>query len=76
MDTNDLARQKLAQKRQHDEHLDEAMLSRSEEELHAAANELDEEAREHLTQQRQHEEQRQDSLLHRSEDEVGRHQAD
>lgn len=73
MDTDDLARQKLAQQRQHEEHQNEAMLSRSEEELHTPDHELDEEAREHLAQQRQREDHRQESLLHRSEDEVGLH---
>lgn len=71
MDTNDLARQKLAQQRQHEDHIDESMLSRSEEELHNSDTELDEEAREHLAQQRQREEHRQESLLQRSEDEIG-----
>lgn len=76
MDTNDLARQKLAQQRQHDEHREDTMLTRSEEELHTPEHELEEEAREHLTQQRQHAEHRQDNLRQRSEDEVGLHPSD
>jgi DNA-directed RNA polymerase alpha subunit len=71
MTTNDLARQKLAQQRQDQDHLDESMLTRAEAELQNADNELEEDTREHLAQQRQREDQRQESLRQRSEDEVG-----
>ncbi len=72
MSTQEQARQKMAESRQQEEHLKEAMLSRSEQELELADNsEIDEEARELMVEQRQHDKQLKQSMLSRSEEEIG-----
>ncbi len=72
MSIQDQARKQLAQQRQEDEHRQDAMLSRTEEELqtHDAESITDEEARERLAQQRLDEKQRQEAMLKRAEDEI------
>jgi hypothetical protein len=72
MSTQEQARQKMAESRQQEEHLKEAMLSRSEEKLERTDNsEIDEEARELMVEQRQQDRQLKQSMLSRSEEEIG-----
>lgn len=70
--TQDKARQNLAQQRQHDEHIQEAMLERAEEEVRSdeSNNPTQEQAREHLTQQRHRTEHIQETMLNRADAEL------
>jgi len=72
MSTNEQARERLAQQRQHEEHVQETMRERSEESIRADNTDAqtEEKAREHLTQERHHEEHVQQTMLNRSEAEL------
>lgn len=69
--TNQVAREHLAQQRHHDDNRHEAMLERTEAELHQdATSDLDERARRAIAEQRQHTEHTKANMLARSEDEI------
>lgn len=71
MTTQEQARKAMAQHRQHEEHLNESMLRRSQEKIdRASSQELEEEARELMVEQRQHEEHLKENILSRSEEEI------
>ncbi len=71
MNTEEQARERLAQQRHHEEHLKEAMLNRAEESLHHENNhQADEQARELLTQKRQEEDHFKETMFNRSESEI------
>jgi len=71
MSTEEQARKLMAQDRQHQEHIDHNMLSRSVEEVEELeiAN-TDERARELLAQDRKHEVNLQENMLNRSHEEI------
>jgi hypothetical protein len=61
----------MAETRQHEKHLHENMLRRSEAEIEQTSNqEIEEEARELMVKKRQHEEHIQENILSRSEAEI------
>lgn len=65
-------REAMAEQRQREEHLQETMHLRTEEELKTAnGTVINRSAREAMTEQRQHEEHLQETMLHRAEEEVG-----
>lgn len=67
MNTNDQARELMAKKRQHDEHINEAMLNRSVEEVeNQEMGNTAELARELLAEERLHNEQMQENMLNRA----------
>lgn len=70
MNTEEKARELMAQHRLHDEHLQESMRNRAETEVNNPPMDTQEEARELLVQQRQHEEHLQESMLQRAESEI------
>lgn len=73
MSTQDQARQLMTEKRHHNEHLHDAMLSRAEAEVNQPSDaDIQEQAREHLTEQRHHDEHLHESMLNRAETEVNR----
>lgn len=72
MNTEEQARERMAQQRQHGEHLQESMLRRAEGEANSPANTSTEEhARQQMAQQRHESEHVQESMLSRAEAEVG-----
>lgn len=73
MSTEKQARERMVQQRQHDEHLQESMLSRAEAEISnsSEAEVTPEHARELMTQQRQDKAHLQEAMLNRAEAEVG-----
>ncbi|HHP7231992.1 MAG TPA: hypothetical protein ACFCUY_14180 [Xenococcaceae cyanobacterium] len=71
MTTQEEARKAMAQSRQQEEHLDENMLSRSQEKIaQDSSPEIGEEARELIVGQRQHDQNTRDTMLSRSEAEI------
>lgn len=71
MNIEEQARERLAQQRQHEEHLEESILKRSEDSLHQEHDhQTDEQARELLAQKRQEEEHLRETMLNRSESEI------
>lgn len=70
MTANEKARELLAQQRQHDRHLTDAMRDRAEDALEQGAEHLREQAREILTEERQHAEHLKDTMRERAETEV------
>jgi hypothetical protein len=72
MTQDNRARQRLTQQRQHEEHIQESILERAEEEVRSAStdNPTQEQAREHLTQQRHHADHLQETMLNRAEAEI------
>jgi hypothetical protein len=71
MNAKDSARELMTQKRQQEEHRQESMLNRSQEELATANNaEIEEEARELMAEQRQQEERLEETMLSRAEAEI------
>ncbi len=73
MSTEKQARERMVQQRQHDEHLQKLMLSRTEAEVSNSsdAEVTPEHARELMTQQRQDDAHLQAAMLNRAEAEVG-----
>ena len=71
MTTQEEARKVMAQHRQHEEHLKDNMLRRSQETIdRASSQELEEEARELMVDRRQHEEHLKENILSRAEEEI------
>lgn len=71
MSTKEEARKEMVKSRQHEEHIQENMLLRSEEELeHSSSEELEEESRELIVEQRQYDKHLQETMLSRSEEEI------
>lgn len=71
MSTQEEARKAMAKSRQHDENLEQNMLSRAEAELESShSSEIDEESRELMVKQREHDRHLKNSLLSRSEAEI------
>ena len=72
MSTRSEARKAMAQSRHHDEHIQENMLSRSEEEIQQSPSQkIAEESRELMIEKRQHEKHTRQTMLSRSEAEIG-----
>jgi HSP20 family protein len=73
MNTQEEAREAMVQHRQHEEHLQQSMLSRKAQEISNSAlnTEIQQEARELTVKRRQHEEHLQQSMSSRSAAEVG-----
>lgn len=71
MNTQEEARELIAQQRERDKHLRQTVLMRSTAEETATSEELQEEARETMRQHRQQEDRRDEKVLRRSTDEVG-----
>ncbi|MUG91570.1 hypothetical protein F7734_03335 [Scytonema sp. UIC 10036] len=69
MNTEDKARELMAQQRQHEENLQDSMRNRTEAEVHTphAETVTQEEARELLAQERYHEEHLQETMRNRAE---------
>ncbi len=68
---DDQARDRLTQQRQHDDRGQEAMLERSEEELHGPdASELEEQTRQGIANQRHHQHHIQSTLRERAEEDL------
>lgn len=71
MNTEELARDRMAQKRNHDRHLHESMLNRTADEVENGHDgETEEKARELLAQDRQHDRHLDESMLNRAVEEV------
>ncbi|MBD2232841.1 hypothetical protein [Phormidium tenue] len=69
--SDDQARERLAQQRQHADHNHDNLLSRSDAELHESpAASVEEKARQAMAKQRHHQDHTADTLLERSEEEV------
>ncbi len=72
MSTKEQARKAMVESRQHEEHVHENMLLRSQEEIeHSSSSELEEESRELIVEQRQQDKHTQETMLSRSEEEMG-----
>ncbi len=72
MTTNQEARKAMAESRHHEEHIQENILSRSEEEIkQSPSQEIEEESRELMVEKRQHEKHTRKTMLSRSEAEIG-----
>jgi hypothetical protein len=68
---DDQARDRLTQQRQHDDHRQESLLERSDEELHdPSALTVDEKARLAMANQLHHQDHTQEAMLGRSEEEL------
>ena len=68
MTTQEEARKAMAEYRQHEEHIHENMLRRSQEKIaRSSSEEIEEEARELMVEQRQQDKQTRDTILSRSE---------
>jgi hypothetical protein len=71
MNTEEKARQLMAQERQQEEHLKSNMLSRSVEEVETQSTEdIGEQARELMTRERQHNKHIEENMLSRSTEEI------
>ena len=71
MTTQEEARKAMAESRQHEEHIEENMLSRSQETIEqSSSQDIEEEARELMVEQRQHDKNIQETMLSRSEAEI------
>ena len=71
MATQEEARKAMAELRQHEEHIHENMLSRSQEKIEqSSSQEIEEEARELMVKQRQHNKHTKETMLSRSEAEI------
>lgn len=71
MTTQEEARKVMAQYRQHEEHIQENMLRRSQEKINEASNqEIEEEARELMVEQRQQDKQKRENILSRAEEKI------
>ena len=71
MNTQEEARKSMAEARHHEEHIEDNMLLRSEDNIEqSSSEEIESEARELMAQQRCHEEHTQETMLSRSEAEI------
>jgi hypothetical protein len=71
MSTQEQARKSMAESRQHNEHLQETMLNRAEEQLDRLVNsEVNQQARKSMVESRQHDKHLQETMLNRSEEEI------
>ncbi|GAB4368655.1 MAG: hypothetical protein Kow00121_07980 [Elainellaceae cyanobacterium] len=74
MSTNEQARERLTQQRQHEDHVKETMLNRSEAEIEHPVGQgdhaVDEQAREALAHDRQHEEHVKETMRNRAQSEL------
>ena len=72
MSTQEEAREAMAQSRQHGEHVEQSILSRSQAEVETLTDDnVEEEAREAMVTKRQHDEHIQRSMLRRTAEETG-----
>lgn len=71
MSTQEEARKAMTENRQHQEHIQENMLSRSQAEIEKSSiSEIEEEARETMVEKRQHDKHTRENMLSRSEAEI------
>ena len=71
MTTQEEARKAMAESRQHEEHIEENMLSRSQEKIEqSSSQEIEQEARDLMVKQRQQGKHIQETMLSRSEAEI------
>ncbi|MGK7893605.1 MAG: hypothetical protein AB4372_08270 [Xenococcus sp. (in: cyanobacteria)] len=72
MTTKNEARKAMAESRQHEEHIQDNILSRSEEEIkQSPSQEIAEESRELMVEKRQQEKHTKETMLSRAEAEIG-----
>ncbi|MDJ0647868.1 MAG: hypothetical protein QNJ60_04110 [Xenococcaceae cyanobacterium MO_188.B19] len=73
MTTQEEARKSMAEARHHEEHIEENMLTRSQEKIEqSSGEEIEAEARDLMVEQRQHQEHTKETMLSRSEAEISK----
>ena len=71
MDTQEKARKLMAESRQHQEHIEENTLLRSQQEIHQSGSpDIESKARELISEQRQHNQHLKETMLSRSESDM------